>query len=105
MPRFSGRLFRAALAVTAVISLAIKLFTAEIHSSGDPSVYLVLAGKPFPTNRLIANERPKGLLLLEDENGYPGSGVYAAFVSWAWLLAPAALAMSFLNRSDRIRHA
>lgn len=65
----------------------------------------MLSARPTFVNRITAQSMPTGLVLLEDENSYPGRGLYSAFVSFGRLLAPVLLLSYSQYTSRRIHHA
>jgi hypothetical protein len=70
--------------ITAVLAVALKLFTYEYSLSDDPTCGIAARSSPSLVNLQRLNRGD--LVLLTDENDFPGSGVYQALVSWGYLV-------------------
>lgn len=70
--------------IAAVLAVALKFFTYEFSLSDDPTCGIAARWRPSLVNlqRLTRGD----LVLLTDENDFPGSGIYRALVSWGYLV-------------------
>jgi hypothetical protein len=91
------------LAVLAVLAVGTKLFTYEFYLADDPTSGVALRASPSLESRAQLGG-PSGSvrdrILVEDENRFPGCGIYRALVQIGWLALPG-LAMAALIASHR----
>ena len=84
---FSGVVF----GILSIGCVLLKFYTTEIRFEEDPTVMIVLKDSPSLINRQIISgwQSVEGMtILIRDENGYIGMSVYAAIVSWVWMVLP-----------------
>lgn len=85
-------------------ALLLKLFTFEFYFADDPTSGVALRMVPRLENRQRVSDSKllKGRILVEDENGFLGEGLYRGVVGWAWLplVLCAGLAI-FVSRKTR----
>lgn len=84
-------------------ALLLKLFTLEFYFADDPTSGVALRSTPGFGNRQLVNDSRmlKGRILVEDENGFLGEGLYRGVVGWAWL--PLAVGAGILGVQARRR--
>ena len=73
----------------ALVSLLVKLFTYEYLLRDDPTAGIALRGAPGLDSGpkvLMAGDR----VLVADENGFIGEGLYRVFSQFGWLIVVAA---------------
>lgn len=91
---------RIILILITILLLIIKLFTAVIILSDDPTNFLVFRLSPSFNNDIIASSinTNEYIILMTDENGFIGDGIYYFITQylWWWVSIPA-LFLSILN--------
>jgi hypothetical protein len=77
--------FRALAAVVGVAWILVRLFTYEFVLRDDPMGGIALRAVPGLSvgPKLL---EPDSKILLQDENGFAGEGLYRAFAGYGWLL-------------------
>jgi len=83
------RALRALLVALAVFAVAAKLFTYEFYLTDDTTSGVALRATPSLESRmLLRNTSSSGTdwILLRDENGFLGQGVYRFTVQAGWIL-------------------
>jgi cbb3-type cytochrome oxidase subunit 3 len=96
-----------ALALASGLSIALKLFTYEFHLADDPTTGVALRATPsLSSSGLLGRSASFGpdRVLLSDENGFLGEGLYRFFVQVGWMAFPlAALGCALWMLSARRR--
>jgi len=71
-----------------IILLIIKFFTAIVILKDDPSNFLVFYATPSFKNQLLLNSinDNKHIIIMSDENGIVGEGVYYFITKYLWWL-------------------
>jgi hypothetical protein len=83
----------AAMALSALMILT-KLFTTVVWLADDPTVLLALRSRPALTNELLIRDEAElrgHHVLITDENGFVGEGVYAVVIGGGWQVGCAVL--------------
>lgn len=89
----------AVLLFASVLLVLVKLFTVELRYQDDPSVALAVRGTPDNSNTVTLSSGQQFsdyMVLLVDENGYPGMGAYKIITAWLWWLVPLASLVGFV---------
>ncbi len=78
------------MAIISVLCIWIKLYTTEGIFEDGPSIFVIVKDKPSLDNKRIVtwNQVEKVPILICDENEYIGMSVYAAIVTWVWMVFP-----------------
>ena len=72
----------------AVLAMGLKLFTYEYYLADDPTCGIAARIRPSLGNDQLLQS--SDIVLLSDENDFPGSGLYKAIVGWGYLAVLAA---------------
>lgn len=93
--------FGIALAIISVLCIWIKLYTIEVMLDDAATIMVIVKDKPSLENRRIMMWEPSlnsATKLIYDENGYIGMSLYAAIVSWVWIVLPLLTIIFFMGR-------
>ncbi len=84
-----------------VLAVGLKLFSAELHLSDDPTVGVVLRSTPSLVSRVVDKgpgiAPPHTFLMGPDENSYFGQEFYRPVVRWGWIAAPLVWLLGWLT--------
>jgi len=80
------------LVLLGLLAVGIKLFTYEYSYADGPTSGVALRAAPgLESRRQIQREADFGgdVILITDENDFPGDGVYRSIVQGGWIILPA----------------
>lgn len=93
--------FGIALVIIPAFCIWIKLYTTEVMFEDGPAILVIVKENPSLENRRIVTWDPSvenASRIISDENEYIGMSVYAAIVSWLWMILPFLTVIFFLGR-------
>ncbi len=83
-----------------IVAMLLKLFTYEFYLADDPTCGVAIRSSASLVSKQLLQQSgvERDYILLQDENGFLGEGLYRSIVGWGWIAFPVVLALFMIAR-------